>query len=100
MPGERHVTVQNRLTNSPLPCWPLRLRPADYANNDLNPSIILTEGAHITGVVDCDGLRLGSRTLDLVALALDCEHAAEDDRLLDRATQAADRRQRRTATAI
>jgi hypothetical protein len=34
------------------PVWGLRLPPADYANNDLNLSNILTDGALITGVVD------------------------------------------------
>jgi hypothetical protein len=72
------------------PVWGLRLPPADYANNDLNLSNILTDGALITGVVDWDEFGLGSRALDLVALALDCErgggHAAAD-RLLARAAQ-------------
>ena len=70
------------------PAWGLRLPPADYAHNDLNLSNILTDGARITGVVDWDEFGLGSRALDLVALALDCErfgsHAAAG-RLLDRA---------------
>jgi Ser/Thr protein kinase RdoA (MazF antagonist) len=74
------------------PAWGLRLPPADYAHNDLNPSNILTDGARITGVVDWDEFGLGSRALDLVALALDCErlggHDAAD-RLLDRAAQVA-----------
>jgi aminoglycoside phosphotransferase (APT) family kinase protein len=74
------------------PVWGLRLPPADYANNDLNLSNILTDGARITGVVDWDEFGLGSRALDLIALALDCEeggdHAAAD-RLLARAAQVA-----------
>jgi hypothetical protein len=74
------------------PVWGLRLPPADYANNDLNLSNILTDGALITGVVDWDEFGLGSRALDLVALAFDCErggnHAAAD-RLLARAAQVA-----------
>jgi hypothetical protein len=74
------------------PVWGLRLPPADYANNDLNLSNILTDGALITGVVDWDEFGLGCRALDLVALALDCErgggHAAAD-RLLARAGQVA-----------
>jgi hypothetical protein len=39
------------------------LRPlaADYANNDLNVSNILTDGDQITGVVDWDEFGLGSR---------------------------------------
>jgi hypothetical protein len=74
------------------PVWGLRLPPTDYANNDLNLSNILTDGERITGVVDWDEFGLGSRALDLVALALDCErgrdHAAAD-RLLTRAAQIA-----------
>ena len=74
------------------PVWGLRLPPADYAHNDLNLSNILTDGARITGVVDWDEFGLGSRALDLVALALDCErggdHAAAD-RLLARAARVA-----------
>ncbi|MGH3171806.1 MAG: hypothetical protein ACRDN0_38845 [Trebonia sp.] len=46
----------------------------------------------MTGVVDWDEFGLGSRALDLIAFALDCErdggHAAAD-RLLDRAAQVA-----------
>jgi aminoglycoside phosphotransferase (APT) family kinase protein len=45
--------------------------------HDLNLSNILTDGAQITGVVDWDEFGLGSRALDLVALALDCERAGE-----------------------
>ncbi len=64
------------------PVWGLRLPPVDYANNDLNLSNILTDGIRITGVVDWDEFGLGSRGLDLVALALDCErfgdHVAAD----------------------
>jgi Ser/Thr protein kinase RdoA (MazF antagonist) len=74
------------------PVWGLRLPPADYANNDLNLSNILTDGAQITGVVDWDEFGLGSRALDLIALAFDCErggdHAAAD-RLLARAARVA-----------
>jgi aminoglycoside phosphotransferase (APT) family kinase protein len=74
------------------PVWGLQLPPADYAHNDLNPSNILTDGARITGVVDWDDFGLGSRALDLIALAVDCEqlggHAAAD-RLLARAAQVA-----------
>jgi aminoglycoside phosphotransferase (APT) family kinase protein len=55
------------------PVWGLRLPPADYTHNDLNPSNILTDGAQITGVVDWDEFGLGSRALDLIALAVDCE---------------------------
>ncbi len=62
------------------PAWGLRLLPADYAHNDLNLSNILTDGEKITGVVDWDEFGLGSRALDLIALALDCQqhgaHAA------------------------
>ena len=43
------------------PAWGLRLPPADYANNDLNLSNILADGATITGVVDWDEFGLGSR---------------------------------------
>ena len=64
---------------------------ADYAHNDLNLSNILTDGEQITGVVDWDEFGLGSRALDLVVLALDCQergaHAAAD-RLLASAASA------------
>lgn len=74
------------------PVWGLRLPPADYAHNDLNLSNVLTDGARITGVVDWDEFGLGSRALDLIALAFDCErrgdHAAAD-RLLARAARVA-----------
>ena len=74
------------------PAWGLRLPPADYANNDLNLSNILADGATITGVVDWDEFGLGSRALDLVALAFDCErgggHAAAG-RLLAQAARVA-----------
>jgi Phosphotransferase enzyme family len=55
------------------PVWGLRLPPADYAHNDLNLSNILTDGEKITGVVDWDEFGLGSRALDLIVLALDCQ---------------------------
>jgi aminoglycoside phosphotransferase (APT) family kinase protein len=55
------------------PVWGLRLPPDDYAHNDLNLSNVLTDGTRITGVVDWDEFGLGSRALDLVALAVDCE---------------------------
>jgi hypothetical protein len=74
------------------PVWGLRLPPADYAHNDLNPSNILADGARITGVVDWDEFGLGSRALDLIALAVDCEragHRAAADRLLARAAEVA-----------
>jgi len=74
------------------PVWGLRLLPVDYAHNDLNLSNVLTDGTRITGVVDWDEFGLGSRALDLVALAFDCEqcgdHAAAD-RLLTRAARVA-----------
>jgi hypothetical protein len=74
------------------PVWGLRMPSTDYANNDLNLSNILADGALITGVVDWDEFSLGSRALDLVVLAFDCErgggHAAAD-RLLARAAQVA-----------
>jgi aminoglycoside phosphotransferase (APT) family kinase protein len=74
------------------PVWGLRLPPADYAHNDLNLSNVLTDGTRITGVVDWDEFGLGSRALDLVALALDCERRGDQaaaDRLLTRAAQVA-----------
>jgi aminoglycoside phosphotransferase (APT) family kinase protein len=61
------------------PVWGLRLTPADYAHNDLNLSNILTDGERITGVVDWDEFALGSRALDLVVLALDCEGLGDRD---------------------
>jgi aminoglycoside phosphotransferase (APT) family kinase protein len=74
------------------PVWGLRLPPVDYAHNDLNLSNVLTNGERITGVVDWDGFGLGSRALDLVAPAVDCERRGEGaaaDRLLARAAQVA-----------
>jgi aminoglycoside phosphotransferase (APT) family kinase protein len=74
------------------PVWGLRLPSADFANNDLNLSNILTDGALITGVVDWDEFGLGSRALDLVALAFDCERGGDHavaDRLLARAARVA-----------
>ena len=73
------------------PLWGLRLPPADYAHNDLNLSNILTDGEKITGVVDWDEFGLGSRALDLVALALDCQRcgAPATAGLLVRAASAA-----------
>ncbi len=76
------------------PVWGLRLPAGDYAHNDLNLSNVLTEGSTVTGVVDWDEFGLGSRALDLVALALDCERrgdSAAADRLLARAAQVAGR---------
>jgi hypothetical protein len=70
------------------PAWGLQLPPADYARNDLTLSSILTDGEKITGVVDWGEFRLGSRALDLIALALDCQQRgahATADRLLARA---------------
>ena len=72
----------------------LRLPPADYANNDLNLSDILTNGQRITGVVDWDEFGLGNRALDLTALAFDCEHAGDHGpagRLFARAASVAGR---------
>lgn len=72
------------------PVWGLRLPPTDYAHNDLNPSNILTDGTRITGVVDWDEFGLGSRALDLVVLAIDCErdgNPAAADRLLAEAAR-------------
>ena len=76
------------------PAWGLRLPPTDYAHNDLNLSNILTDGEKITGVVDWDEFGLGSRALDLVVLALDCQRLgapAAADRLLARAASVAGR---------
>jgi aminoglycoside phosphotransferase (APT) family kinase protein len=73
------------------PVWGLRLPPTDFAHNDLNLSNILTDGERITGVVDWDEFGLGSRALDLVVLALDCEQLgapAAADRLLAAAASA------------
>jgi aminoglycoside phosphotransferase (APT) family kinase protein len=70
------------------PVWGLRLEPVDYATNDLNLSNVLSNGARITGVVDWDEFGLGSRALDLVALAFDCAQLGDwpaADRLLGRA---------------
>jgi aminoglycoside phosphotransferase (APT) family kinase protein len=70
------------------PVWGLSLEPTDFATNDLNLSNVLTDGSQITGVVDWDEFGLGSRALDLVALAFDCAQLgdwAAVDRLLGRA---------------
>lgn len=74
------------------PVWGQRLPPADFAHNDLNLSNILTDGETITGVVDWDEFGLGSRALDLVVLAFDCEQRGDSgaaDLLLARAASAA-----------
>ncbi len=74
------------------PAWGLRLPPTDYAHNDLNRSNILTDGTAITGVVDWDEFGLGSRALDLVALAVDCQRDGDEvtaGRLLARAGRVA-----------
>ncbi|HEX3489254.1 MAG TPA: aminoglycoside phosphotransferase family protein [Streptosporangiaceae bacterium] len=76
------------------PVWGLRLPPVDFAHNDLNLSNILTDGEKITGVVDWDEFGLGSRALDLVVLALDCQgggRPAAAGRLLASAASAAGR---------
>jgi hypothetical protein len=70
----------------------LRLPPVDYTHNDLNLSNILTDGTVITGVVDWDEFGLGSRALDLVALAVDCgrgDNHAGADHLLAHAARVA-----------
>jgi Phosphotransferase enzyme family len=70
------------------PVWGLSLAATDFATNDLNLSNVLSDGTRVTGVVDWDEFGLGSRALDLVALALDCAqlgHWATVDRLLGRA---------------
>jgi hypothetical protein len=70
------------------PVWGLSLAPTDFATNDLNLSNVLSDGIRITGVVDWDEFGLGSRALDLVALAFDCAQLgdwAAVDRLLGRA---------------
>jgi aminoglycoside phosphotransferase (APT) family kinase protein len=70
------------------PVWGLELPPADFAHNDLNLSNILTDGETITGVVDWDEFALGSRALDLIVLAVDCERDGTRpaaDRLLSEA---------------
>jgi hypothetical protein len=70
------------------PVWGLSLAPTDFATNDLNMSNVLSDGVQITGVVDWDEFGLGSRALDLVALAFDCAQLGDwvaVDRLLGRA---------------
>ena len=89
--GEAAGPVCARIRRWLLPVWGLRLPPADFAHNDLNLSNILTDGEKITGVVDWDEFGLGSRALDLVVLALDCQQRgapAIADRLLARAASA------------
>lgn len=70
------------------PVWGLRMPPADYVNNDLNLSNVLTDGSQITGIVDWDEFGLGSRALDHVVLAFDCQRYGNPqaaDQLLARA---------------
>jgi hypothetical protein len=70
------------------PVWGLQLPPADYVNNDLNLSNILTDGRNVTGVVDWDEFGLGCRALDLVTPAFDCVRLgnyAAADQLMERA---------------
>ena len=79
-----------RLRERLRPAWGLRLPACDFTNNDLNLSNILSDGQHITGIVDWDEFGVGSRALDLVVLAFDCtrDGAVEmADRLLARATK-------------
>lgn len=86
------VPLCSRLRRWLAPVWGLRLPPADYAHNDLNLSNILTDGTVITGVVDWDEFGLGSRALDLIALAVDCERGGNQvaaDRLLAAAARVA-----------
>jgi aminoglycoside phosphotransferase (APT) family kinase protein len=69
------------------PVWGLRLPACDFANNDLNLTNVLADGATITGVVDWDEFGLNSRGADLAALAFDCEWLGARDaarRLLER----------------
>jgi aminoglycoside phosphotransferase (APT) family kinase protein len=92
--GEAAALLCVRIRRWLQPVWGLRLPPADYAHNDLNLSNILTGGRNITGVVDWDEFGLGSRALDLITLAFDCQrcgaHAAVG-RLLARAASIAGR---------
>jgi aminoglycoside phosphotransferase (APT) family kinase protein len=74
------------------PVWGLRLPALDYVHNDLNLSNILADGPVITGVVDWDEFGLGSRALDLIALAFDTQRGGQPatvSRLLTRAGQVA-----------
>lgn len=64
------------------PVWGQRLPAIDYANNDMNLSNILSDGDRIMGVVDWDEFGLGSRALDLVAIAFDCERTGAHDATL------------------
>jgi aminoglycoside phosphotransferase (APT) family kinase protein len=89
--GEAAPPLCARIRRWLRPAWGLRLPPADFAHNDLNLSNILTDGERITGVVDWDEFGLGSRALDLVVLALDCQELGADaaaDRLLAAAASA------------
>lgn len=74
------------------PVWGLRLPPCDFTHNDLNLANVLSDGLHITGVVDWDEFGLGSRAIDLVVLAFDCERIGEREmsrRLLARGMEIA-----------
>ena len=61
------------------PVWGLHLPSRDFTNNDLNLSNILSDGQHITGIVDWDEFGLGSRAIDLVVLAFDCTRYGDGD---------------------
>jgi hypothetical protein len=90
--GEAAAELCARIRSWLRPVWGLRLPPTDYAHNDLNLSNILTDSERITGVVDWDEFALGSRALDLVVLAFDCQRLgslAAADRLLHRAASIA-----------
>jgi len=84
------VPLSARLRRWLEPAWGRRLPAAGSARKDLNLPDVLTGGAVITGVVDRDEFGLGSRALDLVALAVDCEGCgdrAAAGRLLAQAAQ-------------
>ncbi len=90
--GPAAAKLCERLRRWLQPVWGLRLEPVDFATNDLNLSNVLSDGTRITGVVDWDEFGLGSRALDLVALAFDCAQLADwaaADLLLGRAASIA-----------
>jgi len=74
------------------PVWGLRLPPTDFTHSDLHLSNVLTDGERITGVIDWDEFGLGTRALDLVVLAFDCDRVGEQraaDRVLAQAAAVA-----------
>lgn len=90
--GAAAEALCTRLRHWLAPIWGLRLPARDFTHNDLNLSNIVSDGQHITGVVDWDEFGLGSRAIDLVVLGFDCTRDGRvemTDHLLARAAKVA-----------